>query len=123
MSAANLRRAVPPAFWVLYFLCSAIRSNIGIAQTMNKDAGHDLISVLGMSPADVSLTLSLFYVSYIIFDFPSNLVMSKVGPRAWMARIVMATGIVGSCFAAVQDPWSAKYIAPVPTSYSLVIAV
>lgn len=77
---------------------------------MNKDVGHDLITVLGMSPSDVSLTLSLFYVSYIIFDFPSNLVMSRVGPRAWMARIVMATGIVGACFAAVQDPWSAKYI-------------
>lgn len=100
---------------MLYFLCSAIRSNIGIAQTMNKDVGHDLITTLGMSPSDVSLTLSLFYVSYIIFDFPSNLMMSKVGPRAWMARIVMATGIVGSCFAAVQAPWSAKYIALPPT--------
>ncbi|PKS07768.1 hypothetical protein jhhlp_006376 [Lomentospora prolificans] len=97
-----------PAFWVLYFLCSAIRSNIGIAQTMNKDVGHDLITVLGMSSSDVSQTLSLFYVSYIIFDFPSNLIMSKVGPRAWMARIVIATGIVGACFTAVQKPWSAN---------------
>ena len=81
---------------------------------MNKDVGHDLITTLGMSSSDVSLTLSLFYVSYIIFDFPSNLIMSKVGPRAWMARIVMATGIVGSCFAAVQAPWSAKYVALLP---------
>ncbi|SPN97508.1 related to putative tartrate transporter [Cephalotrichum gorgonifer] len=99
-----------PAFWILYFLCSAIRSNIGIAQTMNKDVGHDLITVIGLEPSDVSLTLALFYVSYIIFDFPSNLVMSRVGPRAWMARIVIATGIVGSCFAAVKAPWSAKLL-------------
>ncbi|RYP12604.1 hypothetical protein DL765_007235 [Monosporascus sp. GIB2] len=53
-----------PAFWVLYFLCSAIRSNIGLAQTMNADVGHDLMTVLGLTPRDVSTTLTLFYVSY-----------------------------------------------------------
>ncbi|KAM4057496.1 major facilitator superfamily protein [Hirsutella rhossiliensis] len=92
-----------PAFWILYFLCSAIRSNIGIAQTMNKDRGHDLVTMLGLSPRDVSTALALFYVSYVVFDFPSNLVMSKLSPRVWMARIVFATGIVGACFAAVHD--------------------
>ena len=89
-------------------MCSAIRSNIGIAQTMNKDDGHDLVTVIGLSEQDVSITLALFYVSYTIFDFPSNLIMTRLSPRAWMARIVMATGIVGACFAAVQAPWSVK---------------
>ncbi|KAF5008924.1 hypothetical protein FDECE_4819 [Fusarium decemcellulare] len=99
-----------PAFWCLYFLCSAIRSNIGIAQTMNKDKGHDLMTVLGMSAKDTSTALALFYVAYVIFDFPSNLVMSKLSPRLWMARIVFATGVVGTCFAAVNDPWSVKLL-------------
>ncbi|KAI6784101.1 Vitamin H transporter-like protein [Emericellopsis cladophorae] len=99
-----------PAFWVLYFLCSAIRSNIGIAQTMNQDAGHDLMTVLNLTPRDTSLALALFYVAYVIFDFPSNLVMSKLSPRVWMARIVFATGVVGACFAAVQDAWSLKLL-------------
>merc|ERR1712000_507168 len=79
-----------PAFWVLYFLCSAIRSNIGIAQTMNQDQGHDLMTVLNLTPKDTSLALALFYVAYVIFDFPSNLIMSKLSPRVWMARIVIA---------------------------------
>ncbi|KAI8674111.1 MFS domain-containing protein [Fusarium keratoplasticum] len=99
-----------PAFWILYFLCSAIRSNIGIAQTMNKDKGHDLMTMLGLTPKDTSTALALFYVAYVIFDFPSNLVMSKLSPRLWMARIVFATGVVGACFAAVQDPWSVKLL-------------
>ncbi|KAI8672889.1 MFS domain-containing protein [Fusarium sp. Ph1] len=99
-----------PAFWILYFLCSAIRSNIGIAQTMNKDKGHDLMTMLGLTPKDTSTALALFYVAYVIFDFPSNLVMSKLSPRLWMARIVFATGVVGTCFAAVQDPWSVKLL-------------
>ncbi|KXX76524.1 Vitamin H transporter 1 [Madurella mycetomatis] len=99
-----------PAFWTLYFLASAIRSNIGIAQTMNRAAGHDLATVLGLSARDTSTALALFYVSYVIFDLPSNLVMSRLSPRVWMARIVTAVGVVGTCFAAVQDPWSVKML-------------
>lgn len=99
-----------PAFWILYFLCSAIRSTIGIAQTMNKDVGHDLMTVLGLTAKDTSTTLTLFYVSYVLFDLPSNLIMSKLSPRAWMARIVFAVGLIGTCFAAVQAAWSVKLL-------------
>ncbi|KAF4909981.1 Vitamin H transporter 1 [Colletotrichum viniferum] len=99
-----------PAFWSLYFLCSAIRSNIGIAQTMNSAQGHDLMSVLGLTAKDTSTALALFYVAYVIFDCPSNLVMARLNPRVWMARIVIATGIVGTCFAAVQSAWSVKLL-------------
>lgn len=77
---------------------------------MNADVGHDLMSVLGLTRKDTSLALALFYVAYVIFDFPSNLVMSKLSPRIWMARIVFATGLVGACFAAVQDAWSLKLL-------------
>ncbi|KFA63835.1 hypothetical protein S40285_04465 [Stachybotrys chlorohalonatus IBT 40285] len=98
-------RIIPP-FWCLYFLCSAIRSNIGLAQTMNAEVGHDLMTVLNLSPRDTSLALALFYVAYVVFDCPSNLLMSKLSPRVWMTRIVFATSVVGACFAAVEDAWS-----------------
>ncbi len=97
-----------PAFWVQYFLCSAIRSNIGLAQTMNAGAGHDLTTVLRLTPQDVSTALALFYVAYVLFDCPSNLVMTRLSPRVWMARIVFAVGIIGVCFTAVKDAWSLK---------------
>ncbi|KAK2015259.1 major facilitator superfamily transporter [Colletotrichum eremochloae] len=99
-----------PAFWCLYFVCSAIRSNIGIAQTMNAAQGHDLMTVLGLTARDTSTALALFYVAYVIFDCPSNLIMAKLSPRIWMARIVIATGIIGTCFAAVQSAWSVKLL-------------
>ncbi|KAK3684739.1 major facilitator superfamily domain-containing protein [Podospora appendiculata] len=99
-----------PAFWVLYFLCSAIRSNIGIAQTMNKEVHHDLVSVLGLTAKDTSTALALFYVSYVLFDLPSNLIMSRLSPRVWMARIVFAVGVIGACFTAVQSAWSVKFL-------------
>lgn len=94
------------AFWVLYFVCSGIRSNIGIAQTMNADVGHDLMSVMHLTARDTSTALALFYVSYVVFDFPSNLIMSRLSPRVWMARIVFAVGVIGTCFTAVRAAWS-----------------
>ena len=77
---------------------------------MNAAAHHDLASVLGLSPRDTSTALALFYVSYVLFDLPSNLVMSRLSPRVWMARIVAAVGVVGTCFAAVQAAWSLKLL-------------
>ncbi|KAL8927079.1 MAG: hypothetical protein Q9208_002625 [Pyrenodesmia sp. 3 TL-2023] len=95
-----------PAFWTLYFLCSAIRSNVGLAQTMNISQKHDLASELNLTPKQISTGLALFYVCYVIFDLPSNLIMTRLSPRVWMSRIVIAVGIIGSCMAAMKAAWS-----------------
>ncbi|KAF2786621.1 high affinity nicotinic acid plasma membrane permease-like protein [Melanomma pulvis-pyrius CBS 109.77] len=102
----KLDRRILPAFWVLYFLCSAIRSNIGLAQTMNTSNGHDLASQLKLTPKQVSTGLALFYVCYVIFDLPSNLIMSKLSPHIWMSRIVTGVGIIGVCLTAMNSVWS-----------------
>jgi fucose permease len=87
-------------------MCSAIRSNVGLAQTMNESQGHDLAQVLNLTEKEVSTGLALFYVCYVIFDFPSNLIMSRLSPHLWMSRIVTAVGIVGACMAAMRAAWS-----------------
>lgn len=91
---------------MLYFLCSAVRSNVGLAQTMNADVHHDLGSVLHLSPHEISTGLALFYVCYVVFDFPSNLIMTRLSPHVWMSRIVISVGIIGSCLAAMKAAWS-----------------
>ena len=95
-----------PAFWLLYFLCSAIRSNVGLAQTMNPAQHHTLGEVLHLTPHQVSTGLALFYVCYVVFDLPSNLIMSRLSPRVWMSRIVIGVGVIGSCMAAMKAAWS-----------------
>ncbi|KAJ0421343.1 major facilitator superfamily domain-containing protein [Aspergillus carlsbadensis] len=95
-----------PAFWTLYFLCSAIRSNIGLAQTMNIETHHTLGEVLNISQHEISTGLALFYVCYVVFDLPSNLIMTKLSPHVWMSRIVIGVGIIGSCMAAMEAAWS-----------------
>lgn len=95
-----------PAFWVLYFMCSAIRSNVGLAQTMNADSGHDLAEVLHLNPHQISTGLALFYVCYVVFDLPSNLVMTRLSPHVWMSRIVVSVGLIGTCMTAMKAAWS-----------------
>lgn len=98
-------RIIPP-FWILYFICSAIRSNVGLAQTMNIGSHHDLASVMHLNAHQVSTSLALFYVCYVVFDLPSNLAMTRLSPRVWMSRIVIGVGVIGSCLAAAHAAWS-----------------
>ncbi|KAJ5641850.1 hypothetical protein N7490_005850 [Penicillium lividum] len=95
-----------PALWVLYFMASAIRSNVGLAQTMNEAAGHDIGTVLHMNSHQISTALALFYVGYVVFDLPSNLVMTRLSPHVWMSRIIISVGLIGTCMVAMKAAWS-----------------
>ncbi|KAE8383512.1 major facilitator superfamily domain-containing protein [Aspergillus bertholletiae] len=95
-----------PAFWVLYFLCAAVRSNVSLAQTMNIDTHHTIFDVLHVNDHQVSTALALFYVCYVVFDLPSNLIMSRLSPHVWMSRIVISVGIIGTCMTAMKAAWS-----------------
>ncbi|KAF8476233.1 MFS transporter [Kalaharituber pfeilii] len=97
---------IVPAFWVLYFLCAAVRSNVGLSLTMNMETGNSLSQKLDLSPQQVSTGLALFYVCYVLFDVPANLIMTRVSPHVWMSRVVLGVGIVGSCHAALSTAWN-----------------
>ena len=73
---------------------------------MNSDVGHDLKTVLSLSPKEISLGLAMFYIAYVVFDVPSNLLMTRLSPRIWMARIVFSIGLIGLCFAFIKAAWS-----------------
>jgi fucose permease len=73
---------------------------------MNENVHHDLASVLNLTPHQISTGLALFYVCYVIFDFPSNLIMTRLSPRVWMSRIVICVGLIGACQAAMKAAWS-----------------
>ncbi|KAK9471285.1 major facilitator superfamily domain-containing protein [Dipodascopsis tothii] len=95
-----------PALWVLYFLVSAIRSNVGLALTMNSAEGHTLSQALHLTAHDTSLGLALYYVGYVLFDVPFNVIMTRVAPHAWLSRNVTMIGIVGACMAAMSHAWN-----------------
>ncbi len=46
------------------------------------------------------------FLGYFIFEVPSNLLLSKIGARRWIARILVTWGIISGCMALVNGPWS-----------------
>ncbi|MCP8717709.1 MAG: MFS transporter [Asgard group archaeon] len=86
-----------PALWCLYFFTMLCSLSYGLTLTMNREQGHSLIQYLKLSTHDLSLALSLETVAFIVFDLPMNLIMTKVSPQTWLARIVITVGVV-YCF-------------------------
>ena len=75
-----------PLTMLMYFLCYIDRINVSFAAlTMNKDIGLDAWTY--------GLSSSAFYLGYVVFEVPSNLVMDKVGARLWLARIMITWGL------------------------------
>ncbi|CAB11242.1 plasma membrane vitamin H transmembrane transporter Vht1 [Schizosaccharomyces pombe] len=89
-----------PCLWILYFLSCCLRFTVSLSFTMNTAQGHSLIQTLsGYSAHYLALGLALFYVGYIIFEVPSNLMMAFIEPRIWVSRIQLTIGVVGACHA------------------------
>jgi ACS family tartrate transporter-like MFS transporter len=61
---------------------------------------------LGMSEAQYATGAGIFFVGYFLFEVPSNLILSKVGARAWIARIMLVWGVVSCSMLAVEGPRS-----------------
>jgi len=73
------------------FLCYVVayldRVNIGFAATALR---HDL----HLSERAFGLGAGLFFVGYCLFEIPSNLILERLGARLWIARIMIAWGLV-----------------------------
>ena len=88
-----------PLAMLLYFLCYIDRINVSFAAlTMNKDIGLDAWTY--------GISSTAFYLGYVLFEVPSNLIMDKVGARVWIARIMVTWGIASAATAAVVGPTS-----------------
>lgn len=90
-----------PALWCLYFLTSFGSNVYGVTLTMNRAQGHSLSQRLLLTAHDISTASALYFVGYILFDVPMNLIMTKVSPQSWLARIVITVGVVYTCYHAL----------------------
>ena len=102
LGGATLRRVtlrILPFLMVCYFVSFVDRVNVGFAALQ---MNHDL----HLSPAVFGLGGGIFFVSYFLFEVPSNLAMEKVGARRWIARIMVSWGIVAGAMALVSGPIS-----------------
>jgi len=75
------------------------RVNIGYAAlTMNRD--------LGIGPSVFGLAAGIFFVGYVLFEIPSNVLLHRVGANVWLCRIMVTWGLVSAGMAFVSGPTS-----------------
>ncbi len=75
-----------PFICILYIFNILDRSNIGFARlSMEGD--------LGITKATFDTAYGLFYIGYLFFEVPSNLLLRKIGARIWISRIMVTWGI------------------------------
>ncbi|KAI7902835.1 major facilitator superfamily domain-containing protein [Cokeromyces recurvatus] len=89
-------RIIP--FLGLLYLCSFLdRVNIGNA----KLAG--ITDDLQISASDYNVALSIFFIGYIIFEVPSNIILKKIGPSKWIPIVMISWGTVMAAMAACHN--------------------
>jgi len=92
---AKLTRRLLPFLFLLYIVCFLDRVNLGFAALQ---MNHDL----DFSPAVYGFGAGIFFLGYILFEVPSNLMLPRVGARVWIARIMITWGLVSAGFCSEQ---------------------
>lgn len=59
---------------------------------------------LGFSDAVFGFGAGIFFLGYVIFEVPGNMLLVRVGPRRWITRIVVSWGLVSGLTAFVSTP-------------------
>jgi ACS family tartrate transporter-like MFS transporter len=99
---AKISRRLLPFLFLLYVVSYLARVNVSFAGLSMK---RDLDSH-GLTAERFGLGLGLFFVGYLLFEIPSNLILEKVGARKWIARIMLTWGLVAMAMALVRGPRS-----------------
>lgn len=93
----TISRRILPLIFLCYIINYIDRVNIGIAQIQFKTDLHfsDLVYGIGAG---------LFFVGFLVFEVPSNLLLAKLGARKTLLRIMVTWGAVSSATMFVRTP-------------------
>ena len=105
MNDALGRRTMRKASWrlvpflaVLYFNIID-RANVGFARL-------GMVEDVGFSDNVIDWGYGIFYLGYLLFEVPSNMLLRRFGARRWIARIMISWGLVSTLTAWVIGPVS-----------------
>ena len=85
-----------PLLLVCYLFAHLDRINIGFAKMQ-------LSADLQFSDTVYGLGAGLFFVAYALFGVPSNLALERVGPRRWIAMLMVVWGLLSTGMLLIQD--------------------
>jgi MFS family permease len=95
----KVARRLIPILFISYIAAYLDRVNVGFAKLqMQGDLPQITDSVFGLGAG-------IFFLGYFLFEVPSNILLEKVGPRFWIARIMVTWGLISSAMIFVNSPW------------------
>ncbi|MGA7780064.1 MAG: MFS transporter [Paraburkholderia sp.] len=86
-----------PFLFLCYLSAYLDRINVAFAKLQ-------MLNDLGFNEAIYGFGASVFFIGYLLFEVPSNLLLLKVGPRRWIARIMVTWGFISAGMMFVKTP-------------------
>lgn len=89
-------RLVPFVF-LCYIFAYFSRVNVNFAKL-------EMLGQLGLSETVYGLGAGIFFLGYVVFAVPSNIMLSKIGARVWIAILMISWGIFSTCLMFTRTP-------------------
>ncbi|XXG95234.1 hypothetical protein Hte_001494 [Hypoxylon texense] len=86
-----------PAVGVLYLLSFLDRSNVGNARI------EGLLGDVHITGNQYLTGLTLYFVGYVLFEIPCNIVLKRTTPRIWLPTLTIVWGVVATLMGIVQN--------------------
>ena len=99
LTMTKVRRKLLYFLLILFIFSFLDRINIGFV-------GKQLSADLGLTALSFGLANTIFYIFYICFGIPSNVMLKKFGTRLWIGSMIIIWGIASSCTAFATDTQS-----------------
>ncbi len=84
---ARALKRLTPFLMMMYVVSFLDRANIGFAK-------QALQASVGISESTYALGAGLFFISYSLLGFPSNLILHKIGAKLWISSLMVSWGLV-----------------------------
>ncbi|KAK3356486.1 MFS transporter [Lasiosphaeria hispida] len=102
-----IRRKVDRKFlWLIgliYIIKNIDYQNAASVRVLQVGQPTNIIVQLKMTADEYNWVQSIYFISYIVFEVPSNLLLKRMSPRNWQTRILLSWGIVLACHTAVKN--------------------
>jgi len=93
----TLKWRLIPFLMLCYVVSYLDRVNVGFAKLQ-------MAADLNFSETTYGVGAGIFFVGYVLFGMPSNLILHRIGAKAWVALIMVTWGLLSGLMAFIKTP-------------------
>ncbi|PGH14306.1 hypothetical protein AJ79_03128 [Helicocarpus griseus UAMH5409] len=98
---------------MMYIIKNVDYTNAATVKVLQVGEDRNVLKELKMTSDQYNWVQSIYFISYIVFEVPSNMLLKRMTPRMWQSRIMLSWGIVLACHAAAQNKetlWALRFL-------------